>query len=129
LAFRHLRAADTGEVAVHQIGAHFAFQHVIAPVADVLENQQAQNHFGRGALAAAAAALRTPPRQSLEHRRHQLFIGQNLISVRHPVFAQIAHFRGDQAVAEAQLRPPHLNHGSGSGAETGRRRPDATVHD
>jgi len=39
LGIGHLRAADAGEVAVHQIGAHFAFQHTIAPIADVLEDQ------------------------------------------------------------------------------------------
>lgn len=28
----------------------------------------------------------------------------------HPIFAKIAHFLGNQAVAKDQLRPSHLNH-------------------
>jgi hypothetical protein len=34
-----IRAAHMGEVSVHQIGADFALQHIIAPVPDVFENQ------------------------------------------------------------------------------------------
>ena len=115
----HLGAAHPAEVAVHQVGTHFALQHLIAPIADVLEDQQAQNHLRRGALPATAAALGTPLRQSLVHRRHQQFIRQNLIGVLHPIFAKIVHLGGDQSVAEAQLRAPHLNHGACSGASTG----------
>ena len=39
LGVGHLGAAHPSEVAVHQIGAHFALQRLIAPVADVLEDQ------------------------------------------------------------------------------------------
>src|SRR6476661_1001669 len=42
----HLGSADTGEVAIHQIGADLALQYRIAPVSDVLQNQQSQHHFG-----------------------------------------------------------------------------------
>ena len=38
----------------------------------------------------------------------------NPVGVFHPTFAKIAHFFGDQAVAEAQLRSAHLNHVSSS---------------
>jgi hypothetical protein len=68
-----------------------------------------------------------PLRQSLVHRRYQQFIRQNLIGVLHPIFAKIGHLGGDQSVAEAQLRAPHLNHGAGSGA-VARPRLDATLH-
>ena len=115
LGIGHLRAADAREVAVHQIGAHFAFQHLIAPVADVLEDQQAQHHFGRSALSAAAATLGMPLRQSVVDGRHQLFVLKHLVGVDHPILAQITHLLGDQSVAEAELRAPHFNHGSSSG--------------
>src|SRR5712692_2180941 len=57
LGVGHLGAAHAREVALHQVGTHLALQHLVAPVADVLEDQQTQNHFGRGALPATAAAL------------------------------------------------------------------------
>src|SRR5580700_6780218 len=45
LGVGRLRAAHAGEVAVHQIGAYLALEHAIAPVADVLEDQQPQHHL------------------------------------------------------------------------------------
>jgi len=63
--------------------------------------------------AAAIAAPRMALRQGLIDRRHQLFVRQHRIGMRHPRFAQIIDFRRDQAVTEAQLRAPHLNHGAG----------------
>src|SRR3954471_20076577 len=61
---RHLPCAHTGKVAIHKIGTHFALQYRVAPVADVLENQQPHNHVGGEALTATAAALGTPLPQS-----------------------------------------------------------------
>lgn len=116
LGVRHLAAAHTGEVAIHQIGAHFTFQHVIAPVANMLEDQQPQHHLGRRAQPTTTAALGMSSRQRLVHRTDDLFIRQNPVSMGHPTFAKIAHFPGDQAVAEAQLRSAHLNHVSSSPA-------------
>jgi len=40
LGVRHLAAAYPGEVAVDEVGAHFTFELRVAPVADMLENQQ-----------------------------------------------------------------------------------------
>jgi hypothetical protein len=40
---------------------------------------------------------------------------------------QVRHLDGDQSVADARLRAPHLNRGAGSGAVT-RHRLDATVY-
>jgi hypothetical protein len=74
LGVGRLRPADPGEVAVHQIGAHLALQHAIAPVADMLQDQQSQHHFGRSAQATAAAALGMPLRESFVHGRYELFI-------------------------------------------------------
>ena len=110
LGIRRLAAAHAGEVPVHQIGAHLALQHLIAPVADVLEDQQPQHHLGRRAASPAATALGMSFRQSLVHRRNNGLIRQHRIGVLHPVFAKIAHLLGNQPVAEAELPPPHLNH-------------------
>ena len=110
LGIRHLGGAHTGEVAVHQIGPHLALQHRIAPVADVLENQEPQHHLGRRRQPASAAALGMPLRQRFVYGCHDVLILEHFISVLHPVFAKIVHLVGDQAVAKAQLHAPHLNH-------------------
>jgi hypothetical protein len=99
-----------GEVPVHQVGAHLALQHLIAPVADVLEDQQSQHHVGRGTATPPATALRMTFRQCLVHGCDNLLIRQHFVGMCHPVFAKIAHFLGNQAVAETELSPPHLNH-------------------
>jgi hypothetical protein len=112
LRIGRLAGADAGEVAVHQIGAHLALQHAIAPVADVLEDQQAQHHLGRRAQPTATATLGMPPRQRFVHRSYDLFIRQHPVGVCHPLFAEIAHFLSDQSIAEAELSASHLNHGS-----------------
>jgi hypothetical protein len=52
LGIGHLAAAHAGKVPVHQISPHLAFQLLTAPVADVLEGQQPQGHFGRCAPSA-----------------------------------------------------------------------------
>jgi hypothetical protein len=51
-----------------------------------------------------------PFRQCLIHGCNNGFIRQHRIGVLHPVFAKIAHFLGNQPVAEAELPPSHLNH-------------------
>ena len=110
LGVRHLAAADAGEVAVDQVGAHFALENLVAPVAHVLENEQAQHHLGRRAQPTATAALRMSPPQRFVNRRDDGFIVEQPIGVVHPSLAQVLHFVGDQSVAEAALGPPHLNH-------------------
>ena len=128
LGVRGLAGAHAGEVAVHQIGPHLAFQHLIAPVADVLEEQQAQHHFRRGALPAAALALGMALAQSFVHSRHQRLIRQHPIGLCHPVFAQVFDLSSDQAIAEATLRASHLNHVLCSGTSRSPY-PDAAGHD
>src|SRR3979490_3407055 len=54
---RDLPCAHAGKAAINEIGTHFALQYHVAPVADMLENQQAHNHLGGGAPPAAASAL------------------------------------------------------------------------
>ena len=127
LGVGHLGTAHPGEIAVYQIGAHFALQHAIAPVAHVLQHQQTQHHLGWRAPPTAAAAAGMPPRQSLVYRRHDFFVRQHLIGVSHPVFVQIPYFFRDQPIAEGALRPPRLNHGSFSRVSA-QRPPDAADH-
>ena len=128
LGVGHLAAAHAGEVAVHQVGAHLALHHLIAPVAHMLEDQQAQDHLRRYAFAAPAAASGMALPQSLVHSRHDLFVGQHPVGSLHPVLTKIAHFLGDQPVAEAQLGAAHLNHASSSRALRCRQ-PGATGRD
>src|SRR5580658_9866253 len=53
-------AAHPREGTVDQVGAHLALHHFIAPVADVLEQEQSQNDFGRRAQPAAGPAFGAP---------------------------------------------------------------------
>ena len=39
LGIGHLCGADVGEFAIHQIGAHFTLQNIVAPIANAPENQ------------------------------------------------------------------------------------------
>ena len=116
LGIRHLGAADPGEITVNQVGPHLAFEHGVAPVADVLEHQQPQHDIGRGSKAAAAAALRVSPGEGLVHRRNDLRVFQHPIGLSHPGFVPVADLGRDQPIAETALRPPPLNHPSGSAA-------------
>ena len=75
-----------------------------------------------------AWAARRRLAEGLVHGRYHLLIRQHLIGVPHPVFAQIAHLFGDQAVAEAALCTPHLNHVACAGTSTPQH-PGAVVHD
>ena len=118
------RTHHKASVMVSGILAERAPQHAIAPVTDVLEDQQAQYHFGRSAKPAAATALGMPFHQRFVHGGDDLLVRQHLIGVRHPDFAEIAHFLSDQSIAEAELRASHLNHGSSSRASP-RFSPDA----
>jgi len=110
LGVRRLAGADPAKVPINQVGAHLALQHHIAPVADMLQNQQPQHRLGGRAAPPATTALGMPVCQGLVHRRHNGFIREHHIGVLHPAFTKIAHFRGNQPVAEAELRSSHLNH-------------------
>jgi len=65
LGISHLASADPGEVAVHQIGADFTLQNRVTPIANMLQDQQAQHDFGRVARSAMAAAVGMTLRQRL----------------------------------------------------------------
>src|SRR5262245_40205393 len=110
LGVGYLAAAHARKVAVHQIGAHLALQHLIAPVARVLEDQQAQDQLSGHTFATEAAALGVALCQGLVHSGYDLFVGQDAVSGLHPIIAKVAHFLGDQTIAEAELSAAHLNH-------------------
>ena len=59
----HLAGADTGEVPIYQIGPHFTLQNRVAPIANVLQDQQAQHDFGGVTWSAMAAAVGIALRQ------------------------------------------------------------------
>ncbi len=128
LGVRHLAAADPREVAVDQVGAHLALENLVTPVADMLEDQETQDHLGRRTSATATAALGMAPPKRFVNRRNDGFVIQQSVGVVHPALAQILHFPGDQSVAEAQLSSPHLNHGALS-AFSLPPHPDAAVRD
>jgi hypothetical protein len=50
------RPVAAAERAVQEVAADFTFQGSDAPIADVLEEQQAQHHFSRGARSAMSTA-------------------------------------------------------------------------
>jgi len=45
------------EIAVHEIGPDFALQRLVAPVTDVFQQKESQDHIGRRAFASTSAAL------------------------------------------------------------------------
>jgi hypothetical protein len=128
LGIGHLAGTHAGKVPIYQIGPHLAFKRLVAPVADVLEDQQPQHRLSRCTTAAATAALGVSLPQGLIHNRHDLFVRQHLVRMRHPVFAKIAYFLHYQPVAETQLLSPHLNHAA-SFAVLAQPVPGAAGHD
>ncbi len=116
LGIGYLRGPDPGELAIHEVGADFALEHGIAPVAHVLEDQQPDHDVHRGALAATSAAVGPPRCQSCVGHVQQQRILEHAVDVAHPVFPEIAHLLGDEAVAEAELAPTQLDHVKPSGA-------------
>jgi hypothetical protein len=55
-----------------------------------------------------------PFRQGLVHGDDDLLIGQHGVGERHPGFAEVAHFLGNEPNAEAELRSSHLNRAASS---------------
>ena len=122
LGIWHLAAADPREVAVDEIGTYFALEHLVAPVAGVLENEQSQHHLRRRTTPPAAAALGMSLAERFVHRRDDGIVIQDPVGTVHPVLTQIGDFLGDPMISELQLCPPHLNHDASSrgGARWGR---------
>ena len=97
----------------YQVGAYFALHHFIAPVPDVLQQEQAQNDFSRRAPAAPAfdswgSAL---AKASYTDRR-QLIIIQYLVSGPHPVLPQIGDLLGNESFGEAEFEQQPQSRGT-----------------
>ena len=110
LGVGHLGKADAGELAVDEIGAYLPLEHGVAPVARVLEHEQAHDHLGREAAPAARAAQAMALGQCLVGRRHDRLVCQHLVGVDHPVLVETVDLVGDQLVAESKLRAPRVDH-------------------
>jgi hypothetical protein len=128
LGIWHFGEAYAGEVAIDKIGPHFTLKCFIAPVADVLQDQQTQDHFRREAAPATRAAHDMALAESIIHGRQNLFVGQHFVDVPHPVFVKTFDFVRDQPVAEVELCAPKFNHALSSRALT-RWHWDATAGD
>jgi hypothetical protein len=99
----HFGKADMGEVAINEVGAHFPFQHHVAPVGHVHEDEQAQHHFGRIAPPTTCAAQVTAGGQSVIDCCQDLLIRQHLVGMDHPVLVETFDFLGDQSVPRSRV--------------------------
>jgi hypothetical protein len=76
----------------------------------VLQDQQAQNHFGREASPAAPATVGVALRQCLVDRGNNRIIRQDRIDVWHPSLMQIFDLCRNQSITEAALLASRLDH-------------------
>src|SRR4051794_36993901 len=67
LRIRQLTETDAGEVTVGEAHPHFPLQHIEAPVADVLEEQEAKKHFGRCLRPAFGGTIFVPSALRFKH--------------------------------------------------------------
>lgn len=49
---RNLLRADAGKLSVHQIGPYLTLQHLVAPIANMLQDQQAKHDLSKSLAAA-----------------------------------------------------------------------------
>jgi hypothetical protein len=76
--------------------------YVEAPVANVLQQEQAHHYLRRSASSPARAAFGTALGQGLVHGRDQLLVLQHLVGMFHPRFTQIAYFLGNETFTEVE---------------------------
>src|SRR5215467_2611329 len=100
LSVGHPGQANAGELAVDDLGAHLPLKYRVAPVARMLENEQADDDFGGKAAPTACAAQGTTLGESLIGGHHDRIICQHRISVNHPVLVEAVDLLGDQPVPE-----------------------------
>ncbi len=74
LRVRHALPVDTAERAIHQAAAHLTLTFVEAPVVEMLQDQEAQDHGRRRPQPAAALTLRMAPRQGVSHAVNELLV-------------------------------------------------------
>ena len=110
----HLLGANMGKLAIQQIAAHFPFQFRKAPIADVLENQHPQYHFGGCARPAMRTAARVPLQQGVMDRLQEFFVRQDGVCMAHPGFPQLIDCFANKPIAEIALPAANINHGYAS---------------
>jgi hypothetical protein len=92
------------------VGVKFRLATVHPWCAQCVQSPEPQHSFRRRGTASAGAALGTTLCQSLIYGRDQLLVFQHLVSLFHPLFAQIAYLFRKEAFAEVELLPALLNH-------------------
>jgi hypothetical protein len=102
-------ALDAAERAVDEVGPDLALALVKAPVEEVLEDQHAQDHRGRGPRAAAARTLRRAPRQRLNHQVHESLVVQLGVDALENGVPQLLAIRQEH-LDEAPLRMRATDH-------------------
>src|SRR3954454_22073000 len=110
LVVGNLSAADTREFTVHQIGAHLPLEFYVAPLANMLEQQQPEDNLGGSPSATARLALFAELALSGLHDHQQTVVIECLIGMPHPWFPEICNMFGDEAVSKAELHTASRNH-------------------
>jgi len=103
LGVRHFFIPDSGKGPIYQIGPHLSLQHVVTPVPDVLQQQQAQHYFRRGLHSPTNAALRMSFSLPFVHRVQKLLIFQQFIHQQHPRFPQPLDIFGQTSMPQRRL--------------------------
>lgn len=110
LGVRHSLRAHARELAIDQVRAHLTLEDRVAPVADVLQQQQAQHDFHRRAFPTTRTAVGPASSQCLVDGAEQLRVGEHVIDVAHPVLPQVTDLFGDESVGEVHLAAAQFNH-------------------
>src|SRR4029450_3937176 len=106
-----IASITSGKLAVDQVGAHFSLEYGVAPVANVLQNERAHDHFGGEAPPTARTAQETAFGERRVRGRYDLLVREHLVDVdHHPLFVETINFVSDQFVAEVELCAPRINH-------------------
>ena len=76
LGVGNFRGPHPGELPIDEVRTYLALEHGVAPVAQVLEQQQPQDHLGRGGRAPPGATVRPTPREGLVDDLHELPVAE-----------------------------------------------------
>ena len=110
LGIGNLLRSYARKLPIHQVRAHLAFEHAVAPVAHVLEQEQPQHDLRRRGRPPAGAAMRIASGECLVDDLHELSVGEHRIDPTHPLFPQRADFLLDQALGKGHLWARGLDH-------------------
>jgi hypothetical protein len=102
----HFLATNPCEIAIHQVGSHFALQHVVAPVPRMLQNQQSEHNLSRRLLSSAGATMLAPLRLCVVDIVQNRLVFQQTIRHTHPWLPEVGHFLPPEGVTQAGLPMP-----------------------